>query len=342
MAKEKILVLSVDRDNDIGVKAKVRGPLIGKEAVLKGATALGMADPEDSDMNAMFQALHTLSEVKKQYTAEVAVLTGDRQVGIKSDKIVSDQLLKVLKRFRATGVIFISDGTEDEQLLPIIQSRVPIISVQRVIVKQSEQLESGYYKIKDFLKESMDNPKFSRLVFGLPAIILLLLGIFGVEGFRVVIGLLGIYLLIKGFKLEQYFLGAVDEVSTALTRKRFVFFLYLMTAVFFVLASYEGWTSIADSLEASFFEVLASFLSASIFLYYVSGFLALVGRSLAFEKRSGRKLLALGIFGFSIAWVIFNAAELIINPNLSALTFILSIVGGFAMIFLALFIEWKS
>jgi len=341
MTKEKILVISVDRDDDLGNKTRIKGPLLGKEAAIKGATALGMADPEDSDVNAIFQALRVFDEVKRQYTSQVAVLTGNREVGVKSDKIISDQLVAILKKFPATGVIFVSDGTEDENVMPIIQSRVPIISVKRVIVKQSEELESGYYKIKDFLKESLDNPKFSRLVFGLPAIVLLLLGVFGMEGVRVVIGLVGAYLLIKGFKLEQYFIGAAEEVSTAFTRKRFVFFLYMMAALFFVLASYEGYTDIPDA-EVGFFETIAGFVSASIFLYYISATMAMVGRHITLERKNKKKPVAVAVFGFSIAWVVFNAAELIINPEISALTFILSIMAGFAMIFVALFIEWKA
>jgi len=342
MPKDKVLVLSVDRDNDIGMKTRFRGPILGREEVLKAANALGLSDPEDSDFNALFQAVRIFDDIKKQFTSQVAVLTGDRDVGVKSDKEISDQLSSILKKFQATGVIFVSDGTEDEQIIPIIQSRVPIISVKRVIVKQSEQLETGYYKIKDFLKESVDNPKFARIVFGLPAIILILLGIFGVEGFRVVIGLLGAYLLIKGFKLEHYFLSAADEVSTSLTRRRFVFFLYVMAAIFFAMASYRGYQIISELMETGLFEMAAGFLSASIFFFFISGTLVWLGRSIRLGTRSSKKVLSVTIFGFSIAWVVFNSAELIIRPEISALNFILSIVVGFALIFVALLIEWKA
>lgn len=345
MAKDKILVLTVDRDNDLGRKTRFKGPVLGREAMLKAAQALGLADPEDSDFNAMFQAVRVFDDIRKKFKSEVAILTGDKDVGIVSDKAVSDQLTKILKKFPATGIIFVSDGSEDEQLLPIIQSRVPIISVKKVIVKQSEELETGYYKIKDFIKESVDNPKFSRLVFGIPAIVLVLLAIFGVEGVRVVIGVVGIYLLIKGFKLEDYALAAIDEVSTALTKRRFVFFLYVIAGIFLVLGTYRGFVSIQDHLvpsEFGFFEATALFLSASIFFYFLTGSFAWVGRNIRIGKRSVKKVISVLIFGFSISWVIFNSAELINNPELSGLNFILSIVVGFILIFVALLIEWKS
>ena len=342
MAKDKILILAVDRDNDLGRKTPIKGLVQGKEQVLKAATALGMADPEDSDVNAMFQAVRVFEDVKNQFSAHVAVLTGDRDVGIKSDKRIADQLVTVLKKFKATGAIVVTDGSEDEQIFPIIQSRVPIISVKRVVFKQNEQLETGYYKIKDFIQESLDNPKYSRLVFGLPAIILILLGIFGIEGFRVVIGILGAYLLIKGFKLEKYILGATEEVSTAFTRRRFVFFMYLIAGILFIIGTYRGFLIYSGPVEFGIFELIASFLSASVFLYFAGGTLAWVGRSLRVEGRGFKKVLSVIIFGFSIAWVIFNSAELIINPALSALSFILSIAVGFVLIFAALLIEWKS
>ena len=342
MPKDKILILSVDRDDDIGRKAHIKGPIIGRENVLQSATALGLADPEESDFNALFSAVRVFDELQKQYDCQVAVLTGDRDVGIKSDKKIAQQLDGLLQKFPSTGVVFVSDGVTDEQILPVIQSRLPIISVKRVIVKQSEELETGYYKIKDFIKESVDNPKFSRLVFGLPAIVLILLGIFGFEGVRVVIGLVGVYLLIKGFKLEQYVMGAAQEVSTALTRRRFVFFLYVMGSVFFVLGAYRGYLGQLDVAQLGFFEVVSGFLSASIFLFFIGGTLLWIGRSLRVETRGLKKIISVIVFGFSIAWVVYNSAELILRPQISAINFILSIGLGFVLIFIALMIEWKS
>ena len=41
----KILVLSVDRDDDFGVKAGMNSPFIGRQENLDAAIALGMKDP---------------------------------------------------------------------------------------------------------------------------------------------------------------------------------------------------------------------------------------------------------------------------------------------------------
>jgi putative membrane protein len=340
MAKDKILVISVDRDNDIGVKTPFKGPIIGRDKVLRSATALGLSDPEDSDFNAIFQAVRVYDEAKTQYEAEVAVLTGDKDVGLKSDKKIAEQFDSILSRFRATGVIFISDGSEDEYVMPIIQSKVPIISVKRVIVKQSEQLESGYYKIKDFISESMDNPKFAGIVFGLPAIVLILFGVFGLEGFRVVMGIFGIYLLIKGFRLEKYFVAAGEDVQTALSKRRFVFFLYVVAMVFFTLATYRGYEAILEWLNIGIFETVAGFFISSIFFYYIAVSLAWIGRSIM-KARKTKKVASVMVFGLAISVVVYSAADLIIRPEISALNFLTSIIIGFAILFVALLMEWK-
>ncbi len=82
----KLLVLAVDRDDDFGTKAGVSTPLIGVERCREAATALGMADPEDSDTNALFSAIKVCLDLRKEGTdAEVALICGASQVGIKTD-----------------------------------------------------------------------------------------------------------------------------------------------------------------------------------------------------------------------------------------------------------------
>jgi len=340
--KDKILILSVDRDNDIGEKTNVDGPIIGKDNILKAATELGVADPEDSDLNALFQAVRVLEEVSKQYNAQVAAVTGHKNIGIQSDKKISEQIDLVLRKFPADYAILVTDGTEDEQIIPIVQSKLPILSIKRVIVKQSEQLESTYYKIKDFITESLENPKFARLVFGLPAIVLILYALFGAEGWRVIVGIFGIYLFIKGFKLEKYFSSVADELSSSLTRRRFAFFMYIVAIAFAVFATYRGYEVMLNWLNTGFFEIASSFVSASIYFYFLAAAVAWTGRNIGTKKRRARDVAAVVIFGLAVSIVINSAAQLILEPSLSIFSFIVSIMFGFLLLFMALMIEWKS
>jgi len=341
-SKEKVLVLGVDRDNDLGEKANVKGPVIGKESALKAANALGLADPEDSDCNAIFQAVRVYNETKKQYKTEVAVLTGDRDVGIKSDKEITNQLSKVLKKFKADYVIFVSDGAEDEYVMPIIQSKVPILSVNKVIVRQAEQLESGYYKIKDFIQETIDNPKFSRLIFGLPAIILILYAVFGAEGWRAVVGVFGIYLLLKGFKLDDYIISGIEEMKESLTRRRFAFFTYIVGIAVFILGTYRGYEKMIPWVDIGIFELSSAFVSAAIFIYFLAAIIAWIGHSMSSRKRSGKTIASVSIFGFAVSFVIYSAAKVILIGDFLNFDFILSIVISFILIIIGFLIEWKG
>lgn len=345
MAKEKrsrVLVLCVDRDNDLGEKTSSSGPLLGREKVLNAARDLGLADPEDSDCNAMFETVRVHDEMKESHEVEAAVLTGDRSVGIKSDEVVSKQMDSVLKKFSAEGVVLVTDGVEDEHIIPIIQSKVPIISVRRVIIKQSEQLESTYYKIKDFIQESLENPKLSRLFFGVPAMILILLGIFGLEGGRVIVGVIGLYLLIKGFKLEKYFVGVYDELRTSFTGRRLAFFSYIVSAALGIFAVYRGYLAFFEWMNMGLFEAVAAFFSSAIYLLFLVGTIAWVGRSISMKKRNFRRIAVPPIFMLAITVVIHSASELILNPSYVLMNFIFSIILGFALLFLALLIERKG
>ncbi len=340
--KEKIIVLSVDRDNDIGEKAGLKGPIIGKDSVMNSAVKLGMADPEDSDFNALFQAIRLSKEMKKQYNTEVAVLTGDKNVGVQSDREIARQLNHVLNKFKADYALLVTDGSQDENVIPLIQSRVPILSINRVVVKQSERLESGYYKIKEFLEDTLEKPKVARLLFGLPAIFFILYALFGFEGWRIIIGVIGIYLFLKGFKLDNYIIAGFNELSTSLTRRRFAFFTYIVGIALAIIATYWGYEAAVTWINIGLFEFASAFISGSVYFYFLAAAVAWVGKALSSKERSGKTIVSVVIFGFAISLVIYNAAELIIRPDISMMNFIFSIVFGFALIFLALIIELKK
>ena len=62
--QKRILILCVDRDGDLEVKAGVKTPLLGRTANLDGAVALALKDPEEPDANAMFEAVDCMIDYK--------------------------------------------------------------------------------------------------------------------------------------------------------------------------------------------------------------------------------------------------------------------------------------
>lgn len=337
--KEKILVMSIDRDNDIGHKTGIEGPVTGREKALETATKLSIKDPEESDSNAIFGAVKLLDELGEKYDAEIVVITGHKNRGIDADREITRQLDDVLGKRPSDFVILVSDGKDDEYVIPIIQSRIPILSVKRIVVRQAQELESGYYAIKDFLKETLDNPKFSRLFFGLPAIALLLYAALGDTGWRVIVIVVGAYLFVKGFKLEDYIFGAFGEMKESLARRRFAFFLYIVSIAVTALAIYRGYNEVMNFVNVGLFEAIASFFVASIYFFWISGTIAWLGKNIRMKDQKTSRIVSIPLFGLAATLVIYNASELILTPEISSFNFMLSIAVGFVLAFMALTIE---
>ena len=159
---ERILVLAVDIDNDLYRKTKITGPVIGRQENLKAAARLALADPMDTDSNAMFEAVKRHDELKRAGNRVIVVtITGAEKEGYAADSEVSRQLDMVLAKFKADSCVLVTDGASDNRVLPILKTRVKVNSVDIVRMKQSEQLENTYFTILEKLKE----PHYARIVF---------------------------------------------------------------------------------------------------------------------------------------------------------------------------------
>ncbi len=153
----KVLILCVDRDDDLGVKASVQTPVVGRRRCLEAAVSLALADPEDSDTNALFAAVRLydkeLEAAQAGHQVEVAALGGHRLLGLTSDRKVVKELEEILELTRPDEVILVSDGAEDESIMPILTSRVKVSHVHRNIVKQAPRLEGFVYMMSRMLDD---------------------------------------------------------------------------------------------------------------------------------------------------------------------------------------------
>jgi putative membrane protein len=263
---ERLLILVVDLDNDLYRKTKISGPLVGRVQNLNGATQLSLADPEDTDANTMFQAVKIYDELKEEgYSVNIATVTGAESEGYSADREVATQIGRVLEQTKADSCIFVTDGASDERALPLIESRIKINSVKRITIKQSKALESTYFAILEKLKES----HYARIVFGIPAILFLLFAISYAAGlgWQLPVGLIGLYLFIKGFGLEDMLLESFRGFGFSIERMSFVF--YLSSLVFFIASIF-----IAASNYALQFKIIGN--SSLAFAYSVEGFMLLL------------------------------------------------------------------
>ena len=230
--EERLLVLAIDVDNDLYRKTKISGPLSGRVQVLNAAKELALADPQDPDSNTMFYAVKFYDKLKEDgYLANVATITGSEREGYHAEREVARQLELVLESNKSDACILVTDGASDQRVLPIVESRLKINSVQLVTIKQAESLENTYFTILEKLKE----PHYARIVFGLPAVLLLLFAIsYAIgTGWQLPVGLIGLYLLIKGFGLEEAFINSFSGFGFSIDRMSFVF--YLISVLFIVV-----------------------------------------------------------------------------------------------------------
>ncbi|HUH99778.1 MAG TPA: DUF373 family protein, partial [Nitrososphaerales archaeon] len=151
-AKERVLVLSVDRDGDLERKAGIHSPIFGREAVLSAATRLAVADPEEADANALFAATKEHDSLRAQEVeCDVGAVCGLPDSGFKADRKIRSEVEALLSKQNYSGIVLISDGAEDELVIPIIQTLKPIVSVRRIVVKHSRSVEENYMVIGRYL-----------------------------------------------------------------------------------------------------------------------------------------------------------------------------------------------
>ncbi|MFH0835846.1 MAG: DUF373 family protein [Candidatus Micrarchaeota archaeon] len=332
--KKKILVITVDIDDDLGEKARVRGPVVGREANIQAATKLAIADPEDADANTVFEAVKTFDELSKKNEAVVATLTGSHKLGYHADARVARQLEELIDQFEPTECVFISDGMSDEQIIPLINSRLKISSVKTVTVKQSKELEKTYFVILEKLRE----PHFARIVFGIPGIALLLFAFSEVLGVRLFLGLLGTYLLFKGTGLEDRILRRFSSFNWGFESIGSIF--YFAAIPITVLAI---WIAIANVGEmqsegvASITKLSAFFVKDLLLLLPISIILLLVGRVLeALNEKKTYDLPGYVVYGSALFlfWMIFNNAADWIIGTVSFADFFYSLLAGVVAMFL--------
>jgi len=205
----KLLVICVDRDDDLGRKTGIPTPVVGRDACIEAALRLALEDPVDADSNSIFYAVKTYEDlVSKGYNAQVITVTGVENRGVQADEKVASQIKSVLKKFSANGAVIVSDGEDDEMVIPVIQNVIPVISVQRVVMQVSRTIEHSYAVFGKFLKLVMYNPKYSKFFLGVPGILLLIGGIGAVTGynaeiFAVLVTILGGAFLIRAFDIDK-------------------------------------------------------------------------------------------------------------------------------------------
>jgi putative membrane protein len=277
--KRPILVLCIDRDNDLFEKAKVSGPLIGREKNLEGALALSLADPEDPDSNAIYYSIKTYDQMRGAgETVEIATLTGDKNLGFSADKEISAQLDRLIREINPTSCVLISDGASDEEMLPVIKSRLKVDSTKIVFIKQAKELEKTYF----VLIEKLRDPYFAKIVLGIPGVLILLLSLsmYFQLGWAPVGIIVGLYLITRTLGISDFIQGMIKDIRFSFERTSWIGYIGAMAVL--GIGAFVGYQSIQKgaTLSLSPEKHVAFVIGNTVWILLISFLLVMIGESI--------------------------------------------------------------
>ena len=244
----RVLVVCIDRDNDLGKNGGVETPVFGRDQCISAGTRLAIEDPEDADANSIFGAVKIYEElVTKGYETEVAVIAGAYNRGVEADEKISSELIAVLSKFKAEGIVIVSDGEDDETVIPLIQAMIPVISIQRIIMRHSRSVEYSYAVFGKYIKMLIYDPRYSKFFLGVPGALLIASGfatIFGFtrEALALVLSILGVAFVIRAFDIDKA-IGSLNRTTPSTFIRIFSTFAGIM--IILVVIS-NGISSIPD------------------------------------------------------------------------------------------------
>ena len=349
---ERILVLCVDRDDDLGMKAGINTPVLGRKENVNAATSLALRDPEEADANAMFEAVRIYDNLKKgakgKEECEVATIAGSDLEGVEADRQLVAELTEVLNAFPATDVILVTDGYTDEMVLPLIESRVPVTSVRRIVIQHSKSIEETAALFSRYMKVLVENPRYSRILLGLPGILLIVLGVLWFYNLLSYAGqalaiVVGGFLFIRGFRIDKTarnFYKWMKEYSPPTFTVQIAGFSAIAGILLIVVGGYLGGTAVANVATASdpFAQVprlIGEFLYGSTYLIAIGICVILSGRAVRWFFERDFRLWRTIVIVVGVAWssVMFvQASQLLIDPRLDYTTLVYAITGGIPVI----------
>ena len=327
----KTLVLVVDRDNDYGEKGGVVTPLIGIEDATKAAVALGTADPEDSDVNALFAAMNIYKELSEEgKEVEIALVCGDKKVGYKSDSALIDQLNQVIDTVKPDRSILVGDGAEDEFVYPIISSRVPVDSVRKVFVKQTPGIEGSLYIFSKMLSDPQKRKRFLAPIGVILFAIAMVYIIVDVYAFAItdsadylismtapiVVLLIGLLIILYGYNSSDKILKFIDDWKSQLKDSRISLTFTILAFAMVGLGLVIGFYSIKNLSSNGFIFVSLMFISNIIWPFAFAFFFNELGKLLdeyVDRTRVKETFMTGSISVFGIAFIIQATIDFIMR-----------------------------
>lgn len=327
-AVSRILILCVDRDDDIGIKTGIATPIIGRSENLSAASQLATEDPEESDANAIFGAVKLLDSLVSGDTSEeyvVATVAGTQAGGISADRKLREELVSILDRFPAGNAVLVTDGFSDQEVIPVVQSIIPILSIRRIVVKHSESIEESWAVFYRYARMIANTPSYSRWVLGVPGIVLvisalLVIGNLAQQAGEVFLLLAGVLLVVKGFNLDKRAGELVFPSPPNLVR----LFTAATAGIIIGLSVYQTYTGLYEELGAptGWLAVLpftvGKAIEYSVSLIAIAAIIALAGTTVYLYFKRDIRIWWSSVGVVATLWlreVALTASEILIIPT---------------------------
>lgn len=271
------LVLCVDGDGGLTDE-----PVVGWEAVHALVTDVGIDDPEDSLVNSLLESLKVARDLRDEdEEAVVAVVSGSGDA-VSANRAVARGVDDLVERVQPDSAVVVFDSAEAERLVPIIESRVRIDAVDRVVVRQSHDIESTYYVLKQFLAdEQLRGTVLVPLGAALLAFPLLLFLMESITiALAVVVAVLGVFLLYKGLGIDDFVADLPRAVRDAFYSGQVSLVTYVIGLGLALVGLFAGAIAVSSFRDVGIFLAVMQFVYAAVPWVAAAALAASTGRLL--------------------------------------------------------------
>ncbi|WP_159899544.1 DUF373 family protein [Salinirussus salinus] len=213
-------------------------PVVGEGAVEELVTEAGIEDPEDSRVNCLLEGLRVARETGEGTV--LAVVSAEDSVS--GTRTFAAQIDDLVAEHDPDSAVVVVDSAEDERLVPIVESRVRVDAVDRVVVRQAHDIESTYYLLKQFLADEQLR-KTVLVPVGLALLAFPAL-LFVAESPAVAVGTIaaavGFYLLYKGLGVDGYLAALPGQIRGALYSGQVALVTYVVAAGLALVGVFVG------------------------------------------------------------------------------------------------------
>jgi len=275
------LVVGIDRTGDVPAQADVSLPVSGAETLRELIFELGVADPEDATVNALLEVLSVARDIEADGdSATAAVVSGTTEGVVSADQAIAEQIDRLIETFEPDSAVVVIDSTEDERLLPIIESRIRVDSVDRVVVRQARDLESTYYLLKQFLA---DEELRGTVLVPIGIVMLVFPAILMLSNIAIAVGsitaVIGTFLLYRGFGIDERLAKLSTQIQEALYSGRISIVTSVIAAGLALVGIFVG---VLGTSELGLDSV--QFVTAMSFAYFSVPWLALAAIAVAIGR----------------------------------------------------------